>query len=69
LSRAATLGNSDRGALEKSQSIVSLKDFHFAGFLQIHGTETQVAVAPDGSPVFTRDIGTQEIYIQSVTWP
>jgi hypothetical protein len=29
----------------------------------------QVAVAPDSSPVFTRDIGTQEIYTLSVTWP
>ena len=53
----------------KSQSIVSLKDFHFAGFLQVHGAETQVGVAPDGSPVFTRDIGTQEIYALSVKWP
>jgi len=23
---------------------------------------TQISVAPDGSPIFTRDIGTQEIY-------
>ena len=53
----------------KSQSIASLKDFHFAGFLQVHGAETQVGVAPDGSPVFTRDIGTQEIYALSVKWP
>jgi serine/threonine protein kinase/Tol biopolymer transport system component len=53
----------------KSQSIASLKDFHFAGYLQVHGAETQVGVAPDGSPVFTRDIGTQEIYTLSVKWP
>ena len=26
-------------------------------------------VAPDGSPVFTRDIGTQEIYALTVKWP
>jgi hypothetical protein len=26
-------------------------------------------VAPDGSPVFTRDIGSQEIYALSVRWP
>jgi WD40 repeat protein len=30
---------------------------------------TQISVAPDGSPVFTRDIGTQEIYALSVKWP
>jgi len=30
---------------------------------------TQVNVAPDGSPVFTRDIGTQEIYALTVKWP
>jgi Tol biopolymer transport system component len=53
----------------KSQSIASLKGFHFAGFTQLHGAETQVSVAPDGSPVFTRDIGTQEIYALSVKWP
>jgi hypothetical protein len=53
----------------KSQSIASLKDFHLAGFVQLHGAEPQVGVAPDGSPVFTRDIGTQEIYALSVKWP
>ena len=53
----------------KSQSIASLKDFHFAGLLQVHGAETQFCVAPDGSPVFTRDIGTQEVYALSVKWP
>jgi hypothetical protein len=30
---------------------------------------TQVSVAPDGSAVFTRDIGTQEIYALTVKWP
>jgi tricorn protease-like protein len=30
---------------------------------------TQVDVAPDGSPVFNRDIGTQEIYALTVKWP
>ncbi len=30
---------------------------------------TQIIVAPDGSPVFTRDIGTQEIYALTVKWP
>jgi len=30
---------------------------------------TQINAAPDGSPVFTRDIGTQQIYALSVRWP
>ena len=31
--------------------------------------QTKVDVAPDGSPVFTRDVGSQEIYALSVRWP
>jgi Tol biopolymer transport system component len=30
--------------------------------------DTHISVAPDGSPVFTRDIGSQEIYALSVKW-
>jgi eukaryotic-like serine/threonine-protein kinase len=30
---------------------------------------TQMGVAPDGSMVFTRDIGTQEIYALNIKWP
>ena len=30
---------------------------------------TQMGVAPDGSIVFTRDIGTQEIYALNIKWP
>jgi hypothetical protein len=30
---------------------------------------TQIGVAPDGSVVFTRDIGTQEIYALNIKWP
>jgi serine/threonine protein kinase len=30
---------------------------------------TEIGVAPDGSIVFTRDIGTQEIYALNVKWP
>lgn len=30
---------------------------------------TQINVAPDGSAVFTRDKGTQEIYALTVKWP
>jgi hypothetical protein len=53
----------------KSQTIARLKDLPLAGFLQLHGAEKQVGVAPDGSPVLTRDIGSQEIYALSVKWP
>jgi len=45
---------------------VSLKDFRFGGFTHV---ETQVGFTPDALPVFTRDIGTQEIYALSVKWP
>jgi DNA-binding winged helix-turn-helix (wHTH) protein/Tol biopolymer transport system component len=31
--------------------------------------DTQITVAPDGSPIFTRDIGTQEIYALTIKWP
>ncbi len=30
---------------------------------------TQFGIAPDGSPVFTRDTGTQEIFALTVKWP
>ncbi len=32
-------------------------------------SETQMSVAPDGSPVFTRDIGSEEIYALTIKWP
>ena len=31
--------------------------------------QTHISVAPNGSPVFTRDIGSQEIYALTVRWP
>jgi len=34
----------------------------------IGDSNTQIIVAPDGSAVFTRDIGTQEIYALTVKW-
>jgi len=46
--------------------ITSLKDLRRATGL---GSQTQISVAPDGSAVFTRDIGTQEIYALTVKWP
>jgi len=33
------------------------------------GGNIQFVVAPDGSSVFTRDTGTQEIYALTVKWP
>jgi hypothetical protein len=30
---------------------------------------TQISIAPDGSPVFTRDTGYQEIYALNIRWP
>ena len=48
------------------ETITSLKDLR-----QATGPDgnTQLGVAPDGSPVFTRDIGTQEIYALTLKWP
>jgi hypothetical protein len=31
--------------------------------------ETDLAVGPDDSLIFTRDIGTQEIYALNIRWP
>jgi eukaryotic-like serine/threonine-protein kinase len=49
------------------ETIASLKDLRRV--VDPVETSTQVSVAPDGSPVFTRDIGTQEIYALNVRWP
>jgi Tol biopolymer transport system component len=67
-----TTGGADPQALRvrlsdrKVEVITSLKDLP-----RTTGPDgnTQIGVAPDGSPVFTRDIGTQEIYALSVKWP
>jgi hypothetical protein len=55
-----------RLADHKVETITSLKELPRAT-----GPDggTQISVAPDGSPVFTRDIGTQEIYALTVKWP
>jgi len=50
----------------KAETIVSLKDLRrvvdpYFG--------TQVGVAPDGSVLLTRDVGTEEIYTLEVEWP
>jgi hypothetical protein len=48
------------------ETIASLKELR-----QAIGPDgnTQISVAPDGSPVFTRDVGTQEIYALRIRWP
>jgi len=49
----------------KSEVITSLKGIRRALLIG----DTEVRVAPDGSPIFTRDLGTHEIYTLTVKWP
>ncbi len=54
-----------RFADRQVETITSLK-----GLRRVADWEgTQIDVAPDGSPVFARDIGTQEIHALHVRWP
>jgi WD40 repeat protein len=55
-----------RLADREMESITSLKSLPLAVG---PGANTQFGVAADGSPVFARDIGTQEIYALTVKWP
>jgi Tol biopolymer transport system component len=55
-----------RLADNKVETITSLKDIRRA--LGPDGN-SQISVAPDGSPIFTRDVGTQEIYALTLKWP
>jgi hypothetical protein len=48
------------------EAITSLKDFHRVSNF---GAFTEINVTPGGSPVFTRDTGSQEIYALNVRWP
>jgi dipeptidyl aminopeptidase/acylaminoacyl peptidase len=48
------------------ETIASLKGLHRANGPR---GNTAISVAPDGSPVFTRDIGSQEIYALTLKWP
>jgi hypothetical protein len=50
----------------KVETIISLKGLHRATG---PAGNTAISIAPDGAPVFTRDIGTQEIYALTVKWP
>jgi Tol biopolymer transport system component len=67
-----TIGGTDpmlfrvRLADRKIEAITSLKGLHRATG---PAGNTEISVAPDGSAVFTRDIGTQEIYALRVKWP
>jgi hypothetical protein len=51
----------------KVETITSLKDLRRVADWE--DNNTQVSVAPNGSAVFTRDTGTQEIYALTVKWP
>lgn len=54
-----------RVADHQIETITSLKDIHLVADVG----HIEIAVAPDGSPVFTRDTGYQEIYSLNVRWP
>jgi hypothetical protein len=54
-----------RFADHQIETITSLKDLHRA----LNNGETQINIAPDGSPIFTRDTGYQEIYALNIRWP
>jgi Tol biopolymer transport system component len=60
--KAQRLRFSDR----QIETITSLKDLRQA---VDSIEETQISIAPDGSAIFTRDIGSQEIYALNVRWP
>jgi non-specific serine/threonine protein kinase/serine/threonine-protein kinase len=49
---------------QQFETVTRLKDFHRAV-----NVFTQINVAPDGSPIFTRDTGYQEIYALNIRWP
>jgi Tol biopolymer transport system component len=55
-----------RLADHKVETITSLKGLNRATG---PGGNTEISVAPDGSPVFTRDIGSQEVYALTIKWP
>jgi hypothetical protein len=55
-----------RLADHKVETIASLKELRRA---QGPDGNTQISVAPDGSAIFTRDVGTQEIYALTLKWP
>jgi Tol biopolymer transport system component len=66
-----TTGGADPKALRlriadhQLETVASLKDLHRA----VNNGDTGLDVAPDGSPIFTRDTGYQEIYALNIRWP
>ena len=54
-----------RLADQQVETITSLKDLHRV----VNNGNTQINIAPDGSPIFTRDTGYQEIYALNIRWP
>jgi hypothetical protein len=50
----------------KTEVVTILKDFPLARGPDWNAT---IMVAPDGSPIFTRELGTQGIYALTVKWP
>ena len=57
-----------RFADHQIETITSLKDLRRT-VDSVELTGTTATFAPDGSLVFTRDIGSQEIYALTVKWP
>jgi Tol biopolymer transport system component len=53
-----------RFADRQIETITSLKDFR-----QLRFGYTQINVAPDGSPVLTRDTTAEDVYALNVRWP
>ena len=49
-----------------TETLTALKDLRR---LVDTNTGTYLGVAPDGAPLLSRDIGTQEIYALTVQWP
>jgi len=54
-----------RFADHQIETITSLKDIHRV----INYQATQINVAPDGSPIFTRDTGYKEVFALNLRWP
>jgi eukaryotic-like serine/threonine-protein kinase len=55
-----------RFADRRIEAITSLNDTSRAGKM---GWIPGISVAPDGSPILTRDIGSQEVYALNIRWP
>ena len=49
------------------ETLTSLKEFRRV--VDPVEQSTQIDIAPDGSPIFARDIGTYEEYALNVRWP